>query len=69
MLREVAALDPREDTLGLDAEIKFASPDARAAFADELTETVTRLVSKYHDDGGKPHRFVVAAHPIQETPR
>jgi predicted ArsR family transcriptional regulator len=68
MLREVAALDAKQDTLGLDAEIKFASPDARAAFATELTETVTRLVSKYHHDGGKPHRFVVAAHPIQQEP-
>lgn len=67
-LKEVAALDAREDTLGLDAEIKFATPDDRAAFAQELTETVTRLVSKYHHDGGRPHRLVVATHPIQETP-
>jgi DNA-binding transcriptional ArsR family regulator len=64
MLREVARLDARQDTLGLDAEIKFKSPDDRAAFASELTETVARLVSKYHDDAGKPHRLVVATHPI-----
>jgi DNA-binding transcriptional ArsR family regulator len=64
MLREVARLDPNQDTLGLDAEIKFRSPDDRAAFAEELTETVTRLVSKYHDDEGRPHRLVIATHPI-----
>ncbi|MBE2320453.1 helix-turn-helix domain-containing protein [Solirubrobacter sp. CPCC 204708] len=69
LLREVAELDPREDTLGLDAEIKFASPDDRAAFAAELTEAVTQLASKYHHDGGKPHRLVVATHPIQEHPQ
>ena len=69
MLREVAALDAEQDTLGLDAEIKFATPDDRAAFSTELTEAVTRLAGKYHHDGGKPHRLVVAAHPIQETPQ
>ena len=68
MLREVAALDAKQDTLGLDAEIAFATPDDRAAFATELTEAVTRLVGKYHHDGGRPHRLVVATHPIQETP-
>lgn len=69
MLREVAQLDAKQDTLGLDAEIKFATPDDRAAFASELTETVTRLVSKYHDDAGRAHRLVIATHPIQEPSR
>ncbi|MDA0179599.1 helix-turn-helix domain-containing protein [Solirubrobacter phytolaccae] len=67
MLREVAQLDAQQDTLGLDAEIRFATPDDRAAFAEELTEAVTRLVGKYHDDAGRPHRLVVATHPIQEA--
>jgi len=66
MLREVASLDAKQDTLGLDAEVRFRTPDDRAAFAEEVTHAVTRAVSKYHHDDGRPHRLVVAAHPIEE---
>jgi DNA-binding transcriptional ArsR family regulator len=53
-------------TFALDGEIRFASASDRAAFAEELTNTVTALVSKYHDEtatGGRNHRLVVAVHP------
>jgi DNA-binding transcriptional ArsR family regulator len=53
-------------TLTLDAEIRFASAADRAAFTAELTDAVTALVARYHDEaapGGRPHRLVVAAHP------
>ena len=59
-------------TLALDGEVRFASAADRAAFADDLTAAVTTLVARYHDDsapGGRPHRLVVAVHPmIGETP-
>jgi DNA-binding transcriptional ArsR family regulator len=54
-------------TLTLDAEIRFASAADRAAFTAELTDAVTSLAARYHDEatpGGRPHRLVVAAHPL-----
>ena len=66
IVREVAALarkDERPATLALDTEISFRSADERAAFARDLTGAVTALVQRYHDESGRPHRVVVAAHP------
>ena len=53
-------------TFALDGEIRFASATDRAAFAEELATTVTRLIGKYHDEharGGRDHRVLVAVHP------
>ena len=73
MVREIADLartaertGKRLPTLSLDTEIRFATPADRAAFADELTGAVTTLVSRYHEPGGRPHRLVVAAHPLPQ---
>jgi len=68
LMSEVSRLRDDHATLALDAEIKFRTPDDRQAFADELTAAVTRAVGKYHHDDGRPHRLVVAAHPIEESP-
>ena len=75
-IREVAELAKRArdagkrlTTLTLDAEVRFASPAAREAFANELVNTVNKLVAKYHDDqssDGRTYRFFAAAHPIFE---
>ena len=57
----------RLPVLGLDTDVKFASPADRAAFADELTTAVARLVAKYHDErapAGRWQRLVVAVHPV-----
>jgi hypothetical protein len=54
-------------TLGVDSEVRFATAKDRAAFAVELAGAVNGLVAKYHDEAaprGRPHRFVVALHPI-----
>ena len=56
----------RVATFGMDGEVRFATAAERAAFADELTQAVAALVSKYHDGsapGGRKHRVVVAVHP------
>jgi DNA-binding transcriptional ArsR family regulator len=73
VVREVGALARRADaqerrlaTLAVDAEISFASADDQARFADELTRAVTQLASRYHRDGGRPHRLLVASHPTPE---
>jgi DNA-binding transcriptional ArsR family regulator len=53
-------------TFGMDGEIRFANAADRAAFAEELTAAVTKLISKYHDErapGGRDHRVIVAVHP------
>jgi DNA-binding transcriptional ArsR family regulator len=76
VVREVGSLVCRADaagkrlpTMGIDTEIRFRSPEDRAAFADELTAAVMDLAARYHHDDGRPHRLVVAAHPRpEETP-
>jgi len=74
IIREVADLVRRADiagkrlaTLSVDTEVRFRSPTERAAFSHELTEAITKLVSKYHDEstsGGRAHRLVIVAHPL-----
>jgi hypothetical protein len=47
------------------------SPLERAAFSNELTEAITKLVAKYHDEsapGGRADRLVVVAHPLPKKP-
>src|SRR4029079_12265131 len=73
VVREVGKLmhiarksDKRLATLSLDTEVRFRSPEDRAAFSEELTRAVTSLVARYHDagaPGGRPHRLVVLCHP------
>jgi DNA-binding transcriptional ArsR family regulator len=53
-------------TFGLDGEVRFASAEDRAAFAADLAEAVTNLVSRYHDESaprGRRYRVIVAVHP------
>ena len=76
LVREVGSLARRADaagkrlpTLTVDTEIGFRSAEDRAAFADELTTAVLDLAARYHRDGGRAYRLVVAAHPRpEETP-
>lgn len=72
LVREVGALVRRAEaagkrlaTLAIDTELRFATADDQARFANELTAAITRLAAKYHDGSGRPYRLVVAAHPIQ----
>jgi DNA-binding transcriptional ArsR family regulator len=56
----------RVATLTLETEVRFASAESRAAFAEELTEAVARITAKYHDDrtpGGRWFRVLAAVHP------
>jgi DNA-binding transcriptional ArsR family regulator len=73
VIREVAALrhraeqaDKKVPTLTMQADVRFASPDAQHAFAEELSQEVARLVAKYHDDeatDGRTFRMVAGAYP------
>jgi DNA-binding transcriptional ArsR family regulator len=69
MARAAEAGDRRLATMAIDTTIGFATPEDAASFADELTNAVTRLAASYHHDDGRPHRLVVASHPVpKETP-
>jgi len=53
-------------TLTLEADVRFASAEARNAFAEELATTVAQLATKYHDEkapGGRAFHVVVGAYP------
>lgn len=76
-VREVGALfrrateaGQRLPTLSIDTEIRFRSAADRAAFSQELTQTVVALAARYHDaaaPGGRAHRLVVLAHPLPHS--
>jgi DNA-binding transcriptional ArsR family regulator len=76
VVREVGALVRRAKetgkrlaTLAVDTEVRFRSAAERAAFSHELTDAITTLVAKYHDEsapGGRAHRLVVVAHPLPQ---
>ena len=53
-------------TLSLESDVRFASPETRAAFGEELAAAVADLVDKYHDsraENGRSFRLVVGAYP------
>jgi DNA-binding transcriptional ArsR family regulator len=69
LVRRARASGKRLATLAVDTEVRFRSASDRAAFSAELTEAITRLVSKYHDAsalGGRRHRLMVVAHPLPQ---
>lgn len=58
-------------TYAVDAQVRFASSADRKAFAEDLTQAVTALVSRYHDENaerGRDHRLVIGLHPIPTPP-
>jgi DNA-binding transcriptional ArsR family regulator len=71
LANRAAAAGKRLPTLSIDAEIRFRSAAERAAFTSELTQSVNRLVARYHDatvQGGRAHRLVLVAHPTPQEP-
>jgi DNA-binding transcriptional ArsR family regulator len=70
-VRRAQEAGKRLATLAVDTEVRFRSATDRAAFSNELTEAITKLVAKYHDEsapGGRAHRLVVVAHPLPQKP-
>jgi DNA-binding transcriptional ArsR family regulator len=67
LLRRAEEIGKRLPSLSVDTEIRFRSAEERAAFTRDLTEAVTRLAARYHDEsapGGRAHRLVIVAHPL-----
>ena len=50
LVRRAKETGKRLATLAVDTEVRFRSATDRAAFTEELTEAITKLVSKYHDE-------------------
>jgi DNA-binding transcriptional ArsR family regulator len=70
LVRRADKASQRLATLAVDAEVRFRSAADRAAFSNELTEAVAKLVAKYHDEsapGGRAHRLMVVAHPLPKS--
>jgi len=58
-------------TLTLQTTVRFASPQKRKEFAEELASFVAELSSRYHDDtaeNGRSFSFVVAGYPTIDSP-
>jgi len=74
-IREVATLqeaaakaNKKLSTFSLQAELSFTDPAALNAFTEELSDTVARLLTKYHagnDPNGRKYRFNLFAHPTR----
>jgi DNA-binding transcriptional ArsR family regulator len=70
LVRRATKTGKRLATLAVDTEVRFRSAADRAAFSSELTEAITKLVAKYHDEsapGGRAHRLVVVAHALPQN--
>jgi DNA-binding transcriptional ArsR family regulator len=75
-VRDVAALQAgakragkRLSTFTLETDLRFATAEARAQFAEELASAVASLAAKYHDDRapqGRRFRLLAAIHPVLE---
>lgn len=73
-VRDVAALDARAEeegkrlaTITLQSDIRFASAESRASFAEELTHALARLTARYHDEhalGARTYRLTAFAYPV-----
>lgn len=73
-VQELAALEAgaraagkRLATLTLESEVRFATPEARHAFSEELASALAALVRKYHDgsaEGGRSFRLWAGAYPL-----
>lgn len=69
LIRHAMEAEKQLATLSLDTEIRFRSAADRAAFTNELAQSVLSLVSRYHDErapGGRAHRLVMMSHPVPE---
>jgi DNA-binding transcriptional ArsR family regulator len=70
LARRADQQDKRLATLAIDTEIRFRSAAERAAFSDDVAAAVSALAARYHDEsapGGRPHRLLVAAHPVPQS--
>ena len=73
VIRDVAGLMARATaskkrlaTITVETDIRFASADARAQFAEDLSQAIARLAETYHDEQageGRWYRLIAASYP------
>jgi len=67
VLLDRAAFDGAEiPTASAQTEIRFPTPEARAAFLRECLDAIARLATEYGAPEGTPFRVLVAAYPDTE---
>ena len=49
--------------MAMDVDIRFATAEARAAFAQELSAFIAKLVEKYHSAEGRSFRLIAGVYP------
>ncbi len=63
-----AAFDGEEiPSATVDAEVRFADSEARAAFLEEYVELLKPLLAKYKSPSGSLYRVAMAAYPFKEN--
>lgn len=72
-IRDLAILRSRAEnakkrlaTFTLQSEVRFGSASELNAFTEELSNTIAKLVAKYHDEkskGGRLFKFIISAYP------
>lgn len=65
------AADKQLATLTLETEVRFSSPAAQRAFAEELAVALRDVAARYHDDRsdhGRTFRFFVGGYPARTSP-
>lgn len=78
-IRDLADLGARAEAAGgcppttiLQADVRFASEDDRAAFAEELADALAALAREYHagdaDADGRLHTVVICGYPETSRP-
>jgi hypothetical protein len=50
-------------TFTIEAEIRFAAPDAVHDFTDDLAAAMAATAARYDTPGGRPYRLIVGGHP------
>jgi DNA-binding transcriptional ArsR family regulator len=58
-----AAAKKRVSTMAMDADIRFATAESRAGFAQELSTFIAQLVVKYHSAEGRSFRLIAGVYP------
>ena len=58
-----AAAKKRVSTMAMDADIRFATAESRAAFAQELSAFMAKLAAKYHSAEGRSFRLIAGVYP------
>lgn len=64
--KRAASVGKKLPTFSMHADVRFASPKAQHAFAEDLAECVAQCIARHHDDSspeGREFRFILGSYP------